>query len=411
MEINSRTHISDIFRQSEVEYYQDIENYSNDIIMANDDELIIENLLSNKSYSLIELSSELTDERNIMEREIDNPFYHEDYGHMLDKIKGFHCTFTHIFTGSFKLLQYRATTTLLWHPDNIEMFGDKITFYYDVPYTEDTEKMMQTVLSQYNEDLSKFRIIISHMNDDINRFNNEIKEKLNKKITEKRKRISVLYEFSKKMAVPLNKSSEAPNLQPIKVIKKTKPLTTKVIKEDEYYILDEDYNEILRRIKHIGSSMERVPSTYTKLKEEELRNVIVSQLNVDYEGEVQGESFRNSGKTDICIEYKNRAAFVAECKIWKGKNTLQGTINQLLGYTTWKDSKLAIILFNKNNKDFFNVINVVSNNIKELKNYYEQTENNKNEIEVILNSDNTGQLIKIRIFIFNLYDNKDNKDN
>lgn len=407
MEINTRTYILDIFKQFEEEYYQDIERYSNDIIMANNNTEIIEDLLSKKSYSTIEISPELLEERSLLEKEIDNPFYHEDFGRMLDKIKGFHCSFTHRFTGSFELLQYRATTTLLWHPDNIEIFGDKITFYYDIPYTEDTEKMMQEVLSQYNKDIDKFKVIISHMNDDINKFNNEIKEKLDKKITEKRKRISVLNEFSKKMAIPLNKSSEAPNLQPIKVIKKTKPLTTKVIKEDEYYIPDEDYNEILRRIRHIGSSMERVPSTYTKLKEEELRNVIVSQLNVDYEGEVQGESFRNNGKTDICIEYKNRAAFVAECKIWKGKNTLQSTIDQLLGYTTWKDSKLAIILFNKNNKDFFNVINVINDNIKEIKNYYNKVENNKNEIEVILNSNNVGQLIKIRIFIFNLYNNKD----
>lgn len=408
MEINSRTYITDIFNKKEQEYYQDIENYSNDIIMANDNDLIIEDLLSKKSYSLIELTSELEDERNVFEKEIDNPFYHEDFGHRLDKIKGFHCTFTHRFEGSYELLRYRATTTLLWQPRNVEIVGSKITFYYDVPYGEDTEKMMESVLSQYNGDLNKFKEIIHHINDDINKFNSEIKGKLDKKITEKRKRISVLYEFSKKMAVPLNKRSDAPNLQPIKIIKKNKPLTTKVVREDEYYIPDEDYKEILRRIRHIGSSMERVPSTYTKLKEEELRNVIVSQLNVDYEGEVQGESFRNKGKTDICIEYKNRAAFVAECKIWKGKNILQSTLNQLMGYTTWKDSKLAIILINKNNIDFFNVISVIVNNIKELKNYHSQSGINKNEIEVLLNSENTGQLIKIRFFIFNLYYAKDN---
>ncbi len=209
------------------------------------------------------------------------------------------------------------------------------------------------------------------------------------------------------MAVPINKRLDAPNLQPIKVIKQTKKLNTKVNKEDEYYIPEEDYKEILRRIRHIGSSMERVPSTYSKLKEEELRNVIVSQLNVDYEGEVQGETFRKKGKTDICIEYKNRSAFVAECKIWKGKNILQGTIDQLLGYTTWKDSKLAIVFFNKNNKDFFNTINVLNSNINSTKKFYSKIEVNKNEFEVLFNSDNSGQFIKIRIFIFNLYDNQE----
>lgn len=407
MEINTGTYILDVFEEKENILYQSIENYSNDIIIANSNTDIIEELLSKSSYSIIELSSELVEERNIYEKEINNPFYHEDYGRLLDKIKGLHCTFTHKFTGSFKLLQYKATTTLLWHPNNIEIFGDKITFYYDVPFNDDTEKMMQKVMSDYNNDIGKFKTIIANTNNDINKFNSEIKNKLENKLSERRKRISILSEFSKKMAVPINKRVDAPNLQPIKVIKQTKKLNTKVNKEDEYYLPEEDYKEILRRIRHIGSSMERVPSTYSKLKEEELRNVIVSQLNVDYEGEAQGEAFRKKGKTDICIEYKNRSAFVAECKVWKGKNILQGTIDQLLGYTTWKDSKLAIVFFNKNNKDFFNTIKVLNSNINGTKKFYSKIEVNKNEFEVLFNSDNSGQFIKIRIFIFDLYDNKE----
>ena len=143
-----------------------------------------------------------------------------------------------------------------------------------------------------------------------------------------------------------------------------------------------------------------------KLEEEELRDIIVAQLNVDYEGQVQGESFRNNGKTDICVEYNNRAAFVTECKFWKGKQVLNSTIKQLLSYTTWHDSKLAIVFFSKANKNFFGVIDTIKENLYQLPQFKSLKEIKKNELELILNSDNQGQIIKIRIFVFNLYSKK-----
>lgn len=53
-----------------------IEDLSNDIIMANSNEDIIENILSKKSYNIIQLSDELVDSRKTIEKEIDNPYYH-----------------------------------------------------------------------------------------------------------------------------------------------------------------------------------------------------------------------------------------------------------------------------------------------------------------------------------------------
>ena len=62
--------------------------------------------------------------------------------------------------------------------------------------------------------------------------------------------------------------------------------------------------------------------------------------------------------TDICIEQENRAAFVAECKIWKGPAKLRKAIRQLDGYLTWRDSKASLIVFSKN-KDFNSVVSSV----------------------------------------------------
>ena len=65
------------------------------------------------------------------------------------------------------------------------------------------------------------------------------------------------------------------------------------------------------------------------------------------------EAFRYKGKTDICIEQDNRAAFIGECKLWSGSKGLSDALNQLLGYLTWRDSKAALIIFNKENKQLY----------------------------------------------------------
>jgi hypothetical protein len=59
------------------------------------------------------------------------------------------------------------------------------------------------------------------------------------------------------------------------------------------------------------------------------------------------ETFNAAGKTDILIRVEDRNIFVAECKFWKGEKHFIPTIDQLLSYTSWRDTKTAIILFNR----------------------------------------------------------------
>lgn len=71
-------------------------------------------------------------------------------------------------------------------------------------------------------------------------------------------------------------------------------------------------------------------------------------LNTQYSN-ATGETFSNKGKTDIYIGHYNKAAYIAECK-WKGEQVLLEAIEQLLGYTTWKDCAGTLLFFNKQNK-------------------------------------------------------------
>lgn len=63
---------------------------------------------------------------------------------------------------------------------------------------------------------------------------------------------------------------------------------------------------------------------------------------------VTGETFNKQGKTDILIRHEGKNVFVAECKFWRGSKQHIETIDQVLSYLTWRDSKAAVLYFVKN---------------------------------------------------------------
>jgi hypothetical protein len=78
------------------------------------------------------------------------------------------------------------------------------------------------------------------------------------------------------------------------------------------------------------------------------RRAFLVQLNGQYGGAATGETFNCQGKTDILIKEKGRNVFVAECKFWRGEKFFLDTINQHLSYLTWRDTRSAILIFNRN---------------------------------------------------------------
>jgi hypothetical protein len=71
------------------------------------------------------------------------------------------------------------------------------------------------------------------------------------------------------------------------------------------------------------------------------------QLNGQYEGGATGETFNAGGKTDILIRGGDRNVFIAECKFWQGPKSFDEAVAQLLGYLSWRDSKCALLVFNR----------------------------------------------------------------
>jgi hypothetical protein len=132
-----------------------------------------------------------------------------------------------------------------------------------------------------------------------------------------------------------------------------------------------DYDHILSVIQNMVHVMERSPSAFTSMDEESIRSHFLVQLNGHYEGQATGETFNYQGKTDILIRSEGKNIFIAECKFWSGPKKLTETIDQLLGYSSWRDTKVAVIVFNRN-KDFSKVLESIQETAKAHTNFKRQ---------------------------------------
>ena len=63
-------------------------------------------------------------------------------------------------------------------------------------------------------------------------------------------------------------------------------------------------------IDHMSQTIERSPSTFVQMKEEQIRDLILVNLNGHYEGDATGETFNAKGKTDILIRADCRNVFI-----------------------------------------------------------------------------------------------------
>ena len=174
-------------------------------------------------------------------------------------------------------------------------------------------------------------------------------------------------------------------------------------KQIDPYIEDKVYKEILQDIANMSIQMEKTPNTFCDLQETQLRDFFLVSLNMLYPGKAMGETFNKKGKTDILIPHNGKNLFIAECKFWQGEKGLIDTIDQLLGYVSWRDQKTAILLFNRN-KGFSKVLEQIPTIVSSHKNFLQELDktgeswfnfNMKNE-------DDKDRIFKLAILAFDI---------
>ncbi len=190
-------------------------------------------------------------------------------------------------------------------------------------------------------------------------FNDSIREFARAFIDRRRAKLLADQNLVADLGFPLKKRDDAPQTFAAPVqrrrISPTLPAATTVPFRPEPTLTESEYRNILDIMSNMAVVMERSPSAFNSIEEEDLRQHFLVQLNGQYEGQATGETFNYGGKTDILIRVDGQNIFVAECKYWRGEKSYADTIDQIMSYLSWRDTKACIVVFNKN-KDFSGVL-------------------------------------------------------
>ncbi len=223
--------------------------------------------------------------------------------------------------------------------------GDKVILIYDKPSDSfgDGTRLRQDI----DRTVGEIQKYLGWQTSDVANHNSQLRLRIEQQVKNRRERLATHEHVLKALNIPLKQKNGIADVVSLPMEKKLiRPLPQKPNGPPEYAISDEVFEFILKVIRHEGRSFETTPVTFAKHDEEELRDFILAHLNTHYEGQATAEAFRKKGKTDIRIEHETRAAFVAECKIWRGPKSVSDAVDQLLGYLTWRDCKASLVFFN-----------------------------------------------------------------
>lgn len=291
---------------------------------------------------------------------------------------------------------------------NNEQFGSfNICFSYSLTELQNKgEEMNDFIQNEFNNHFKNYKLMVQHLNEDVAKYNSDLSSKVINLLNERKDKADTFKLISESLNIPMKLSKNSPNIIPIKMkphIRKL-PERPKMKKPtNEYCITDEDYNNINNIIYMCGTTIEQTARSYYRNDEEELRDHLLATLNTHYES-ATGETFRKIGKTDINIEFENKAAFIGECKIWHGIKKFEDAIQQAINYSTWRDLKISVIIFNKENKSFNTIMENIDKWLKDhsVKHY----KDNKNKWNCEYYRQDMEVNIKLTILAFDLYVDK-----
>jgi len=269
-------------------------------------------------------------------------------------VKGSLFTLCVPFTGDPDLFKYLPSTHYLNH-----VFGEVddhtlvLRQQKSDPDTDEIKKGFEGQLKPIQEYLERQRV-------DVSRWNEELPGKVASLLAVRKEKALKAVNVAESLGFPLKRRDKPTYTVPVtrKRLAVQMPQAKAGPYKPEPVLEERQYDDILQMISSLAITMERNPSTFSSMKEEQLRDQLLVILNANFEGQATGETFNKSGKTDILIRAKDRNIFIAECKFWGGSKVLTAAIDQLLGYACWRDTKLAIILFNRR-KDFSAVLDAI----------------------------------------------------
>ena len=221
--------------------------------------------------------------------------------------------------------------------------------------------------SKFTRSLDEIKKYLTWIANDVKPLNDELGALAREAIESRRQKLLAAQNLVASLGFTLKRRDDAPTTYAAPEVRRRVvpelPKASTAPFEPEPALDMGNYEHILKVVFSMVQVMERSPNAFQNMKEEDIRNHFLVQLNGQYEGNATGETFNLSGKSDILIRVQDRNIFIAECKFWGGPKTLLETIDQILNYTNWRDTKTAILLFNRN-KDFSRILEAIPETVK-----------------------------------------------
>lgn len=200
-----------------------------------------------------------------------NPFFFSRiYDQEYFLIDGVNITYKIPYDGDGSLLHLKPTN--YWIYDNFDVN------FLEAPYDEQCglieisldytnkelhdkgQQMQEYVRDNFGNKFRNYRIIIGHINTEVNSYNDKLKEYILKCLDKRKQRTTSINLISKMLEIPLKRSKNAPNVHPITLEKITRvPVAkpTKKVLPNEYSISDKDYENINNIILMNGTTMNK----------------------------------------------------------------------------------------------------------------------------------------------------------
>jgi len=249
------------------------------------------------------------------------------------------------FEGEAELFYSRPNTTTS-SPPRAVIEKNELVLRYESP--SDAPRDVRPLIDRTLTEIEQFLTWQSSL---IDSHNNALPGAAEQAIQQRRQRLLSQSQRAASLGIPIRRRDDAPKTYAIPTVRRkahaTLPPASAAQFTPEPAWAMEQYEQALKIMQDMALVMERSPEAFKAMGEESLRQHFLMQLNGQFEGKATGETFNMSGKTDILLREGERNVFIAECKFWKGPKAFAEAIDQLLGYATWRDSKTAILVFNR----------------------------------------------------------------
>ncbi len=244
------------------------------------------------------------------------------------------------FSGEPELFRYQGSmSTSMWPRAEVAAGALRITV---VSEHADAQTVRQKLMSE----LDLIRQYLGGVAPMVSEYNQKVGSEIRSRLEARKKRVLESKSLVANLGFPVQARGQQAVPVPLsrkRITPALPPLSTSSF-QPEPAISEEDYESILRTMQQMTLVMERNPASFAAADEETIRTHFLVPLNANYEGAATGETFNGNGKTDILIRVEGKNVFIAECKFWKGPESLSKAIDQLMGYLSWRDTKCAIVV-------------------------------------------------------------------